>query len=229
MPLQSLRELPLRSFPTCQVTRREIINSLWGLSSDPSHKTLTNINYDSYFSYYIEQCNLALHDGERHISSKSHQDIIDIAAKIRSQVKHEDLKVWLTSALPSPRLKNEEEQINGSIDLAARLLSMINIGELHYVFLGRKPLMWSENSLERWIKDHFDTPRDLDNEHVKLEKIFIAPNFGRIARIEIQFTSNLSDHLRLSEDDKKVAIFHHASFLTSQRDRYVYSSRKSQL
>jgi hypothetical protein len=63
----------------------------------------------------------------------------------------------------------------------------------------------------------------LDNEHVKLEKIFIARNLGRIAGIEIQFTNNLADHLRLmNEDDKKVTIFHNASFLIGQRKKYVF-------
>ncbi len=59
-----------------------------------------------------------------------------------------------------------------------------------------------------------------DNENVKLEKIFSALNLGRIAGMEIQFTNNLADHLRvMSEDDKKVAIFHNASFLISQRNK----------
>jgi hypothetical protein len=171
----------------------------------------------------MEQCNLALYDGERHISSKSHQDIIEIAAKIRSRANRKDIMLWLSSRFPLPKHENEEERINGSIDLAVRLLCMINIGELRYVFLGQERLVWWENSLEHWIKDYFNAPRVLDNEHVKFEKIFSARNLGRIAGIEIQFTNNLADHLRLmSEDDKKVAIFHNASFLASQQKKYVF-------
>jgi hypothetical protein len=97
---------------------------------------------------------------------------------------------------------------------------MINVGELQYGFSGQERLMWSENSLEHWIKNYFHAPRLLDNEHVKLEKIFSALNLGRIAGIEIQFTNNLADHLRLmGEDDKKVSIFHNASFLMIQRNK----------
>jgi hypothetical protein len=189
----------------------------------PSQMATGDVNYDSYFSYYIEQCNLALYDGERHISSKSHQDIIEIAAKIRAQVNRKDIVLWLSSKRPVSNRENEEEQINGSIDLAARLLCMINVGELHYGFSGQERLIWSDNSLEHWIQDYFNAPRVLDNEHVKLEKIFSARNLGRIAGIEIQFTNNLADHLRLmSEDDKKVAIFHNASFLIGQRKKYAF-------
>ena len=189
----------------------------------PSQMATGDVNYDSYFSYYIEQCNLALYDGERHISSKLHHDIIEIAAKIKAQVNRKDIALWLSSKLPVSNRENEEEQINGSIDLAARLLCMISVGELQYGFSGQERLIWSDNSLEHWIQDYFNVPRVLDNEHVKLEKIFSARNLGRIAGIEIQFTNNLADHLRLmSEDDKKIAIFHNASFLIGQRKKYVF-------
>jgi hypothetical protein len=213
---------PLRSFPICHVTKCEIINGLWGLSISPLHMTTGGVSYESYFSYYMEQCNLALYDGERHISSKSHQDIIEIAARIRSQVNRKDIMLWLSSRLPLPKRENEEEQINGSIDLTVRLLCMINIGELQFGFSGQERLIWSENSLEHWIKGYFNAPRVFHNENVKLEKIFTARNLGRIAGIEIQFTNNLADHLRLmSEDDKRVAVFHNASFLVGQRKKYV--------
>ena len=211
---------PLRSFRICHMTKSEIINSFWGLSVCPLKIASGEVNYDSYFSYYTEQCNLALYDGERHISAKSHQDIIEIAAQIRSHVNRKDIMLWLSSKLPSPKFENEEERINGSIDLAVRLLCMINVGELQFGFSGQGGLMWSENSLQHWIKSYFHAPRVLNKEHVKLEKIFSALNLGRIAGIEIQFTSNLANHLRLmSEDDKKVAIFHNASFLISQRNK----------
>jgi len=51
---------------------------------------------------------------------------------------------------------------------------------------------------------------------VKLEKIFNARNLGRIAGIEIEWTKNLADHLRLIDEDRKVAIFHHATYLECQ-------------
>ena len=82
------------------------------------------------------------------------------------------------------------------------------------------PHSFEENQQYPAMKNYFHAPRLLDNEHVKLEKIFSALNLGRIAGIEIQFTNNLADHLRLmGEDDKKVWIFHNASFLRVQRNK----------
>jgi hypothetical protein len=212
----------LRSLSIDLGTKCEIIKGLWGLSVRPSEISKGKVNYDSYFSYYIEQCNLALYDGERHISAKSHQDIVEIAAQIKSQIHRTDIREWLRSKLPVPKPDNAEEQINGSIDLTARLLCMVNVGELQYGFSGQGRLQWSENNLEHRIHEYFNESHQLDKEHVKLEKIFNARNLGRIAGIEIQFTNNIADHLRLmSEDDKKVAIFHNATFLNDQRKKYA--------
>jgi hypothetical protein len=55
---------------------------------------------------------------------------------------------------------------------------------------------------------------------VKLDRIFNARNLGRIAGIEVYWTNNLFDHLRLIDEDRKVAVFHYASFLKCQRERY---------
>jgi hypothetical protein len=56
-------------------------------------------------------------------------------------------------------------------------------------------------------------PQTMMRENVKLEKIFNARNLERIAGIEIRWTSNLVDHLRMRNDDTAVEIFHYASFL----------------
>jgi hypothetical protein len=81
--------------------------------------------------------------------------------------------------------------------------------------------MWTSDPLEEFIHAYFNAPRALGQETVKLEKIFNARNLGRIAGIEIEWTNNLADHLRLTDGDKKVAIFHHASFLECQLKRYT--------
>jgi hypothetical protein len=48
--------------------------------------------------------------------------------------------------------------------------------------------------------------------------------------MEIEWADNLADHLRLTDGDKKVAIFHHASFLECQLKKYVSSTtHKSKL
>jgi hypothetical protein len=111
--------------------------------------------------------------------------------------------------------------IDGSIDLTARLLLMMDIGDLKFGFCSQAQLLWTAGSLEDWLQEYFEEPQTLDHEHVKVEMIFNARKLVRIAGFDIQWTDNLAAHPRImSEDDKKVAIFHQASFLEHQRDKY---------
>lgn len=73
--------------------------------------------------------------------------------------------------------------------------------------------------IERVRWKHFYAPRVLGQDSVKPEKIFNARNLARITGIEIEWTNNLANHLSLVDEDKKVAIFHHALFLDCRQKR----------
>jgi hypothetical protein len=94
---------------------------------------------------------------------------------------------------------------------------MIDFGSLQYGFSGRKQLVWGRSSLKEFIHDHFSIPPTLGHGHIKLEKMFTARNLGQIAGIEIVWTNNLADHLRIINKDEKLYIFYHASFLEYQQ------------
>ncbi|KAK2616510.1 hypothetical protein QQS21_000553 [Conoideocrella luteorostrata] len=94
---------------------------------------------------------------------------------------------------------------------------MIEFGNLPYAYSGFRPIEWTEGSLGDFIRERFEHKPELQHDNIKLEKIFNGRNLGKIAGIEILWTTNLTDHLRLMKDDKAVAIFHHASFLKRQQ------------
>jgi hypothetical protein len=73
-------------------------------------------------------------------------------------------------------------------------------------------VLWKEGTMTEFVSGTF-SPQILVKERVKLEKGFNLRNLKRIAGIEIRWTSNLADHLRMREDDTAVEIFHYASFL----------------
>ena len=119
----------------------------------------------------------------------------------------------IRNCIPAPNPLNETEKCDGSINLAARLLLMIEFGNLSYAFSGGKQLVWNHGTLKEFVQEYFCASPTLGHDRIKLEKMFNARNLGRVAGIEIKWTNNLADHLRMMEDDKRVAIFHHASFL----------------
>jgi hypothetical protein len=209
-------------------TKCEILKHLWGVTVRPSQYYTGEFDFDTYFSYYTAQCNDALHDGGRHVSVRTHRDVINVAQDLKSSQTRAIIKNTLAANMRTPRLANEDEILDGSIDLVLRLLLMVEFGHLQYGFTGRKQLAWDSDSLEEFVHGYFNTPQALGQETVKLEKIFNARNLGRIAGMEIEWTDNLADHLRLTDGDKKVAIFHHASFLECQLKKHVifHNSKK---
>ena len=95
---------------------------------------------------------------------------------------------------------------------------MIDIGRVPAAWSGTTPLEWTTDSLQTFIAGNFSSKTELSEEKVKLERMFIGQNLGRIAGLKIIWTNNLVNHLKLSMDDTQVSIFHHASFLDAAKN-----------
>lgn len=98
---------------------------------------------------------------------------------------------------------------------------MIQTGTFRQVLMaGQESLSWVDGSLTEILKTRLGHDSVL-KDPIELDKTFTARNIERIGGIRIVWTCNLLDHLRMSDDEGSVAIFHHASFLHYQRSRYV--------
>jgi len=106
---------------------------------------------------------------------------------------------------------------DSSIDLAVRLVLMLDIGELRNAFSGRRRLIWVDGSLQEFVRDIFPDKKSLSHDGVKLGTPFTARNLDRVTGFRVELTTNLADHLRLRYEDKTVSMFHHASFLRCQQ------------
>lgn len=153
---------------------------------------------------------------------RSYCNMVDCIRKLKSGMLRHNIKEELREKLTA-FYNNEDEILDNSIDLAASLLLMISFSSFAYGFSGRSPLHWSNRSLESFISVYFDpgTTHQV-KENVRMEKIFTARNLYRIAGLDIVWTDNLVDHLRLTDDDRRVYIFHYASFLEVQRQRFTF-------
>jgi hypothetical protein len=206
------------------MTKYQIIQQLWGSAQPFTQFRDSQSTCDEYFRYYSEQCQLALHDGDQNIFVKTHQDIADLVHQIKQPLSRETIRENLKNRLAMTS-RNTEELLNNSIDLAVRLLLMIEIGGFQYGISSHTSLRWIDGTMKGFVHKWFDQPCILGHEHVKLSKIFNARNLECIAGIQITWTSNLADHLRMRDDDTRVAVFHYASFLEYQRSRYATSKK----
>ncbi|KAK4221171.1 hypothetical protein QBC38DRAFT_492589 [Podospora fimiseda] len=242
--LQCLQQSVLDS-PLNESTKTTISEALWDHDTPTTtaqrlHTSKAHINLSPYFHYYTKKCQHALHDGGRHVATRTHADIISCATLLKNDVPRSEIHAALYSKLTSAH-PNADEMISNSIDLCASLLLMTNFGSYSYGFSGKTCLSWpsppqaqshpqfgppqpppESQPLGSFVHTYFTpeprlTPSPL-KDHIKLEKIFKASNLSRIANLSITWTDNLADHLRLTDDDTRVHIFHHASFLQAQTE-----------
>jgi hypothetical protein len=222
--------------PDSQATRSAISAGLWGSDTPTTTNTTgqrlhsadrgsatTNLD-DTYWAYYLQECTNALHDGGRHVAARTHSDIVSCAGKLRRGMAREDVKRALRTELLRASHANDDEMLDNSVDLTASLLLMANFGRYAYGFSGRNRVCWAKGSLGGFLQDYFEPEGKLVNESVKLERVFKASSLDRIAGLEVVWTDNLADHLRLTDDDRKVHLFHHVAFLETQRLRWVVGS-----
>ncbi|KAF4978536.1 hypothetical protein FDECE_18199 [Fusarium decemcellulare] len=111
---------------------------------------------------------------------------------------------------------NKEDGIDNTINLCASLLVMTEIGQSHIGLSGQTPVRWESRSLEAALAEHFTPQKTLTVDNTKLGKLFTGRNLSRISGIKIIWTTNLADHLRLTDDDQAVFVFHCTSFLRFQ-------------
>ncbi|OJD35266.1 uncharacterized protein BKCO1_1800016 [Diplodia corticola] len=217
-------------------TRKHSILSLGGSAKSEDER----IARERFFEYYLDQCEYSLRDGGKYVSVRTHRDILelaslikdprntrkDVARKLRSPFDDDDISETSSCIAPDMPVPTKEqynppsvteESIQGSIDLVARLLTMINFGKRDVGLGPRGRLMWMHGSLSFSCKQYFDKKPTLSMKAVQLEKVFNARNLQRFTGMEIEWTDNLADHLRMCEFDKKIRIFHHVTFLENHK------------
>lgn len=106
-------------------TRLEIITRLW---QDISNESSLGVDSRPYFHYYESQRSHALHDQGNHILMRTHEDIIKAAEKLEAGSTRDEIKQDLKHLFKSKGRKDEDKILNNSVDLAARLYLMINVG-----------------------------------------------------------------------------------------------------
>ena len=221
--LQSDIQSPYLQIPT----KCAILNATWGSKYKPQQLVQDGSLGASYLRYYEEQCRNALHFQELKSLIETHADIFDIVERLKDPTAtREGIKGYLRSRLPNSNSADAEDILCETTDLAVRAWLMVDVGQLQHGFVpGQKPLLWEEGSLKDLLQTNFGPSGCAPNlimNNIKLDRLFTARNLERIAGLQIVWTDNLSDHLRLMVDDTRIAIYHHATFLEHHQNSTVF-------
>lgn len=195
--------------PVKHELEEQLIHALW----NPSGSIAKRAGHTgTYLRYYHEQCQQSLVDRGRYSSARTHGNIVDSAELVKQGLAYDEITQNLRSKSDAEGHNATDEALKGTINLVARVLSMMKVGTWRYEFSGHNYVDWTQGSLQQCIAHWFKGPV-LDHDNVKLEKLFNGANLGTIAGLKIVWTDNIAEHLSLQENDQEVAIFHHASYL----------------
>lgn len=204
-----------------------LLQCLWGSDSFLQQLSSGSLNAKPYLEYYYNQCHIFSTEQRTHFAHASkpdfhlietHKDILEVAQFLVTDAPtREDIPIDRVTSGESPSEATEEQPrtkmlLDNSINWAARLLKMMEIGAPCCAISSEQPLIWANGTLRSFIANQV-APGDPSWTSVRLQKIFNARNLELLCNIRIVWTSNLADHLRLKDDDKVLMIFQHATFL----------------
>ena len=165
-----------------------------------------------FLSYYTQQCKHALHDRGKHVLLRNHQQVLLDTTGQFIQLAPKEESMFNMKQLFTSKSDREQEILNNSIDLAARLYLVINIGDSQYAVSSGTSLIWDKGSLKIFRQTISKTLASWVTATSKLENTFNACSLERIAGVKLKWTNNSIDHLRIIEADEKtktVEVFPH--------------------
>jgi hypothetical protein len=213
-------DIPIK-FPLPSETKSNLVNKLWGGNLTTLDFELNSFRAASYFQYFGDQIRVVQKISGPHVVLQSLSQVVDVVDQFRGGSTYAEITAALNAKLPIPNPKDSDELVADAIDLAVRLWLMVHTGRMRRiggVMMGHSTLVWSEGPLADVINLRFQHQLAL-TDSVKLQRYFTARNLERMVGVTIKWTSNIADHLRLSEDGFTAVlnIFHHATFLGYHR------------
>lgn len=197
---------------------KELVEAIWPPSSRKqrlvNQDVTNNLTCEAYYEYYKRQfLYITPRTGSPDITAYSPRNILNLVRLLQTDPDRETALDSLRSQTPTLN----HDSCNDLLNLAARLLLMLKVGTARRQAFPRGHLEWRNGTLSDFVHDYFSKPPKLSHESIRLPKFFSAWSIAVVAGIGIDFTDNLADHLRLVEEDSKLLIFHHASFLELQQ------------
>ncbi|KAE8441669.1 hypothetical protein EG329_004590 [Mollisiaceae sp. DMI_Dod_QoI] len=211
-------DTPIR-FPLALEIKSNLINELWRCNVTAVDFQLNPFRDANYFQYFSDQVRVVQKLSGQHAIIRTFRQIVDVVDQFRAGSTYGDITTALQARLPVPNPEDSDELVADAIDLVVRLWLMVHMGRMrHGVMMGHSTLNWTNGALAAVVESRFQHQLAL-TDSVKLQRYFTARNLERMVGVTIKWTSNIADHLRLTEDGFTVVlnIFHHATFLEYHR------------
>lgn len=173
----------------------KILGEVWG-------EAVFSFNGGAYIDYCARTC-LEVRKDWRILIQYKH--VVFVMRLIRGKKTREDIKqiARADSGFPDVfRTGRLCEVLDVLVDLSGSLVSMYDLSFQ----------VWGRGTLHDLLQLKFEAPLIMTNEGVKFGAL-IGRNLESFAQIQVEWTDDLMEHLRLTDDDSTVYIFYHTTFL----------------
>ena len=209
---------------------RDIIRSVFALQRDLDSQEVEA--YREYLTYYraeLQKINFAV--SSRHVRWTSfvvrgHAELASVLGLVSTQPKE-----WKDAYRPCLRRAVQElfpdrdastEDLNRCLDLAIRLLTMMNVREPAFALQtpGTPLLQWDDNTLfADFLAKHVESSvQKLVGRDRRLHPLFTVVNMASLCGLRVEWTQSLADHLRLDRRAKVLRVFPYKSSLLRHLD-----------
>jgi len=226
--------------PVTAQARVAIVQDLWPDRGTRSSKNL-HLVWDAYFEHYTRECNAVL-SGSSFKNWKiaiRHRELLQFIHLLEGTADRETIRKLRQDEMKRSelarktlanrfRLPGNDAAMDDLIVLGVRILTMMTLAGS--TLSSEKPrsaclLPWNTGSFQNAVHSYFKQPPEIvlkaDDTIIGVGLTFY--NIERVSGIKMVPTDNLLDHLLLVDEDKKMRVFHHASFLKRMiaTQRYV--------
>lgn len=186
--------------------RYQILRVSWNLRLDEDQFRVVASRYQAYFRNYEAYCDQCPFNG-------------------LGELTHADVLFTVTEMKMKTRAHCEES-------LTARLSDLIEAGHGSIVgdcikFVGDSLIMldlssWTAfETIKEFVQGQLIQP-SMQNNSLRLPRSFNAHTMARVAGFKIRWTSDLSKHLAMSDNDEDMSVFHHATYLDLVAESELY-------
>ncbi|QIW99865.1 hypothetical protein AMS68_005383 [Peltaster fructicola] len=164
---------------------------------------------DAYLSVYARLCEEAAAESTKHIAGRVHQDIVRLVAQLKTNTFE---KILLDLQETHPGVS--DTALVQTIELAARVVTMHEVGRWKTSASGQRRLDWTTGRLSDALEAFYKDP---ELGEVKFERLFDISALERVAGFKLEWTSNLAEHLAIHDlgDKHSVRVFQHATWLNA--------------
>ncbi|KAH7174314.1 uncharacterized protein B0J16DRAFT_181080 [Fusarium flagelliforme] len=147
----------------------------------------------------------------------------DALAKVVECIRQHDERDHAINFISVLLNNNDTVACQAALDLVARLISMVEVGSLETGHgwvrrTGPSPaVVWTDGTLTNLIAKQFPISCHRSCDSLSISLTLDAWGLENIAGIRIEFTDNLADHLRLTNNNTQLYVFHHVAYLEQQR------------